>query len=202
MRFSSFVAFLFPLSALAVPLVQRAPTANDLRQEILSGLQAITPKLPVVLSQGQAIQKFSQKAVVNDIVNVIKGAQENFATVVAAATNIATAIAAVKQPQDIDQAQFSVNILQIQVVLGKLQTEIADAISANPKDGNKLPRDTIDAINDLTGTLNTIKVNVDKVVAAGCGILQLQGKSLNDLVNKVGFFVPIGASCPAHSWEA
>lgn len=88
------------------------------------------------------------------------------------------------------------NIIQIQVDLGKLQLEIVDAISPNPKDGNKLPQGTIDAINGLTGDLDSAKDATDSVVAAGCALLAAQGKTLKSLLDKFGFAVPVGGSCP------
>ena len=218
MRFSSVVAFMLPLSALAAPLVQRA-SIDDLRDQILSGLTIVGQELPTVLQKGQDIQIFSQKAVVNDIVNVAKVDLEKFDVVVTAAKNIAKAIQDNKAPEEKEyvdtpnaqslvkiitnpaiclcsQAFFSVNILQIQVDLGKLQAEIVDAISPNPKDGNKLPQGTIDAINGLTGDLNSAKSATDTVVVAGCALLAAQGKDLKTLLDEFGFAVPVGASCP------
>lgn len=115
MRFSSLVAFMLPLSALAAPLVQR-DSIDDLRDQILAGLNTIDTELPTVLTKGQAIQQVSQKAVVNDIVNVAKVDLEKFGFVVTAATNIANAIQAHQTPEEREyvatpNAHFQVKIL-------------------------------------------------------------------------------------------
>ena len=102
MRFSSLVAFMLPLSALAAPLVQSQAQdgINAVRDQIVTDLTTLKKSLGTLHAKGEEIKKKSNKGIVNDIVNTVKDSQGFFEVVFVAATNIGQAITAGKQPED------------------------------------------------------------------------------------------------------